>query len=64
MVSARTRPEPLLGPAPQRPEPLASEPLPRRMASTEAERTPPIGFDDECSEEILLRIRAGLAALR
>jgi hypothetical protein len=69
MVSARTRSEPLLGPAPERPEPPASdppvlEPLPRRVASTEAERTPPIGFDDECSEEILLRIRAGLAALR
>jgi hypothetical protein len=38
--------------------------LPQRVAVSEDERDAPIGFDDQCSEEILLRIKAGLAALR
>jgi hypothetical protein len=43
------------------------EPLPHRVVPEgkgRADRSVPVGFDDQISEEILLRIRAGLAALR
>ena len=75
-VRARTaEPPPILPPPallePIEPVPYADgaelEPLPHRVVSAgngRAERSAPIGFDDQISEEILLRIRAGLAALR
>jgi hypothetical protein len=75
-VRARTAeppPAPLpavLEPTPE-PVPYADgatlEPLPHRRISDDngwAQRPVRVGFDDEISEEILLRIRAGLAALR
>ena len=58
-------------PAPREPVPYADgaalEPLPHRLVPSiddGADRPLPIGFDDQISEEILLRIKAGLAALR
>jgi len=75
-VRARTAeppaaPSPALPEPPREPVPYADgaklEPLPHRVVSQDngrAERPVPIGFDDQISEEILLRIRAGLAALR
>jgi hypothetical protein len=75
-VRARTaEPPPILPPPallePIEPVPYADgvelEPLPHRVVSADngrGERPVPIGFDDQISEEILLRIRAGLAALR
>ena len=44
------------------PDPPSDAPLPRRVVSGDIQESD--GFDPVCSEEILLRIRAGLAALR
>jgi hypothetical protein len=49
-------PEPVLDPTPP------GAPLPRRVVSTDVQESD--AFEPVCSEEILLRIRAGLAALR
>jgi hypothetical protein len=64
-------------PPPRRPRVRVEEPAPPELASTNGATLPhraangsvfadlaPLGFDDQCSEEILLRIRDGLAALR
>ena len=66
-------PLPALTAAVELPEPVpyadgaALDPLPHRLVQTlddEPDRPVPVGFDDQISVEILLRIKAGLAALR